>query len=300
MVAPMHPTWRFPCCVATTASLLLVAPAVGCSSDDSKSAGTIYDRLGQEDGIRAAVTDIVVDRIAADPRINAYFFNSGGDVGIIINCLTLQLGSLTGGPQEYPNADCRDMKSSHEGLGISDADFMDLAGHVVDELNERGVAQADIDVIVEALTGMYDDIVEDPNNDATVYQRVGRQPGIQTTVASFYGVVASNPALSSFFTGIDQARFEACLTRQLCAIDGPCDYGSEAVGLDPAFPDSPCQDMVTAHAGLGITVDDFNALVADLTTTLDDAGIAADDRDAILAVFGPLCAEVVGDPATCG
>jgi truncated hemoglobin YjbI len=295
MVPAMFARRSIPLACALTFGLL------GCSgSNDTNGEGTIYDRLGQEEGIRAAVTDIVVDRIAPDPRINAYFFNRGVDVGIVINCLTLQLGSLTGGPQEYPNADCRDMKSSHEGLGISDSDFFDLAGHVVDELSERGVGPADIDAIVAALTGMYDDVVEDPNDNATVYQRVGRQPGIQATVASFYSIVAANPALMSFFTGVDRARFEACLTRQLCAIDGPCEYGDEAVGLDPAFPSTVCQDMMSSHAGIAITIDDFNALVSDLTTALDDAGIAANDRDAILGVLGPLCAEIVSDPATCG
>jgi hemoglobin len=299
-MVPAMFAWRRPIPLACA----LTVGLLGCSSTNGtngeSSEGTIYDRLGQEEGIRAAVTDIVVDRIAPDPRINAYFFNRGVDVGIVINCLTLQLGSLTGGPQEYPNADCRDMKSSHEGLGISDADFMDLAGHVVDELNERGVAQADIDVIVDALVGMYDDVVEDPSDNATVYQRAGRQPGIQATVASFYAIVAANPALNAFFTDVDQPRFEACLTRQLCAIDGPCEYGDEAVGLDPAFPDTVCQDMMSSHAGAGITIDDFQALVADLTTALDDAGIAANDRDAILGVLGPLCTEIVEDASTCG
>lgn len=304
----MQLAWRTPLSLALISTLTLALPACkggdGNESGDDETGGggdTIYDRLGQEEGIEAAVTSLVVNRIAPDPRINAYFFNDGVDVGIVIGCLTQQLGSLTGGPQEYPGENCRDMKSSHEGLGISDADFMDLAGHVVDELTDRGVAQADIDAIVEALTGMYGDIVEDPDNDATVYQRVGRQPGIQAAVAEFYTIISTDPAIMGFFTGVDQGRLEACLTRQLCSIDGPCEYGAEAVGLDPSFPEgsSPCQDMVTSHEGLQITIDDFNALVADLTTALDNAGVAPADRDAILGVLGPLCTEIVADTATC-
>lgn len=269
------------------------------SGDETGGGDTIYDRLGQEEGIRDAVTDLVVDRIAPDPKINAYFLNDGVDVGIVIDCLTLQLSALTGGPQEYPGTDCRDMKSSHEGLGISDADFMDLAGHVVDELTERGVAQADIDTITAALVGMYDDIVEDATNDATVYQRVGRYPGIQTAVAEFYTLITTNPAIMGFFADTDQTRLEACLTRQLCSIDGPCDYGAEAIGLDPSYGDTPCQDMMTSHEGLTITIEDFGALVADLTTALDNNGVAPADRDAILGVLGPLCADIVSDPAAC-
>src|SRR5690606_17622448 len=147
-----------------------------------------------------------------------YFLNSGVDIGVVVSCLTLQLSAATGGPQEYPgDSGCRDMKTVHEGMGISDSDFMDLAGHVVDELTERGVAQADIDAIVNALTGMYDDIVEDPDNNATVYQRVGRVPGIQAAVADFYTIITTNPAIMGFFSSVDQARLEACLTRQLCS-----------------------------------------------------------------------------------
>jgi hemoglobin len=171
----------------------------------------------------------------------------------------------------------------------------------VAELTDRGVAQEDIDVIVEALTGMHDDIVEDVDNNATVYQRVGRQPGIQDIVADFYTIITTDAAIMGFFAGTDQARLEACLTRQLCSIDGPCDYGSEAVGLDPAFPEGAgaCKDMITSHEGLTITIEDFGALVTDLTTALDNAGVATADRDAILGVLGPLCAEIVTDTATC-
>jgi hemoglobin len=282
-------------------TLALSACKGGDASEGNETGGdeTIYDRLGQEPGIRAAVTDIVVDRIAPDARINAYFLTTNVDVSFVINCLTLQLGALTGGPEEYPGADCRDMKTSHEGLGISTDDFLDLAGHVVDELVERGVAQADIDVIVEALTGMIDDIVEDPNNDATVYQRAGRLPGIQAVVADFYTIITTNPAIMGFFTDVDQTRLEACLARQLCSIDGPCDYGAEAVGLDPSYGGSACRDMMSSHEGLMITLEDFTALASDLALALDNAGVAASDRDAIMAVLGPLCAEIVEDSAIC-
>ena len=303
----MQLAWRTPLSLALI-STLLALPACkggdGNENGDGETGGddTIYKRLGEEMGIQEAVTSLVVNRIAPDPRINGYFLNSGVDISVVVSCLTLQLSAATGGPQEYPgDSGCRDMKTSHEGLGISDSDFMDLAGHVVDELTDRGVAQADIDVIVEVLTGMYDDIVEDPDNHATVYQRVGRVPGIQAAVAEFYTIISTDPAIMGFFTGVDQARLEACLTRQLCSIDGPCEYGSEYIGVDAAFPEgsSPCQDMVTSHDGLAITIDDFNALVADLTTALDNAGVTPADRDAILGVLGPLCTEIVEDTASC-
>lgn len=293
---------RLPHLLLTATAALGLAFAPACKSDDGgddEAGGTLYDRLGGEPGIETVVENVVVNRIAPDPRINAYFLNDGVDVGIVINCLVLQLGSLTGGPQEYPGPDCRDMKTSHEGLGISDADFQNLAEHFVAELEAQGVASEDIDTIVAALTDMYDDVVEDPNDNATVYQRVGRKPGLQAVVADFYTTITTDPAIMGFFMDTDQVRLEACLTRQLCAIDGPCEYGAEAVALDPSYGDTPCQDMMSSHEGLMITAADFQALVDDLNLVLTDAAIATEDKDAILAVLAPLCADIVEDPATC-
>jgi hemoglobin len=289
------------CSIASSLIALTLLSACKTGGDgDDETGGTLYDRLGGEEGIHAVVESAVVTRIAADPKINAYFLNSEVQVGVVINCLTDQLGNLTGGPQEYPNADCRDMQESHEGLGISDADFQDLAGHFVAELEARGVADDDIQIIVDALTGMYDDIVEDPENNATVYQRVGRQPAIQLVVTDFVNLVLADPTLMAFFAATDRVRLEACLVRQVCGIDGPCEYGFEAVDLQPeVFEAGACRTMMASHEGLTITIEDFQALVGHLVTAMGNAGVAQPDQDAITGALGPLCAEIVSDPATC-
>ncbi|MFV8750749.1 group I truncated hemoglobin [Nannocystaceae bacterium ST9] len=280
--------------------LLTACPSGGDEGEgNDETADTLYDRLGGEEGIQAVVQAAVVNRIAADPKINAYFLNSSVDVGIVIGCLTDQLGNLTGGPQEYPNANCRDMKTSHEGLGISDNDFNDLAGHFVAELTERGVSEADIQTIVDALTGMHDDIVEDADGTATVYQRVGRQPAIQTVVTNFVDLVVADPTLMAFFAATDRDRLEGCLVRQVCGIDGPCEYGFEVPDLQPVFAAGVCRDMISSHEGIVITIEDFSALVGHLITAMTDAGVTQADQDAITGVLGPLCADIVTDPATC-
>ncbi len=285
---------------------LALASLTGCNGgnedegNDDVGEGTLYDRLGGEDGIRMVVTDAVVNRIAADPKINAYFVNDGVDPGIVIECLVKQLGSLTGGPQVYPEPDgCRDMKESHEGLGISTNDFQDLAGHFNDALTDAGVAQADIDTIMTALADMAPDIVEDANNDMTVYQRVGRQPAIQTVVTDFVDRVLADAALAPYFTDTDRVRLELCLVRQVCGIDGPCEYGMENTGLLTALGDNKCLDMASSHAGLGITIEDFNALVGHLDMALTDAGVAVADKDAVLGALGPACSDIVADPSSC-
>jgi hemoglobin len=289
-------------------SLLALTLLFGCKTesdgegdvDDEGGDGTLYERLGGEQGIEAVVTAAVVDRIAADPRINAYFLNSSVEVGFVINCLTIQLGSLTGGPQEYPNADCRDMQTSHEGLGISDEDFNDLAGHFEDELTARGVAAADIQTIMDALGGMHDDIVEDAPGTATMYQRVGRYPAIQTVMTGFVDLVLADPTLMAFFADTDRVRLEACLSRQVCGIDGPCEYGFEVPGLQPMeFGAGACRSMMDSHGMLTITIEDFQALVGHLGTAMTDAGISMEDQGVILGALGPLCTEIVSDPTSC-
>lgn len=283
-------------------STLALAPACKPAEeegDDETADGTIYERLGGEEGIRTVVEDAVLNRIAADPKINAFFFNEGVDISITINCLVDQLGFLTGGPQIYPNDNCRDMKTSHEGMGVSDQDFNDLAGHFVMALTDAGVAQADIDVIAGALTDMYPDIVEDPTNDGSVYQRVGRQPAIQAVVTAFVDLVVADPTLVAFFATTDRGRLEACLVRQVCGIDGPCEYGLEVPALQPELGGTVCRDMVSSHEGITITIEDFQALVGHLVTAMTDAGVAQADQDAVLGALGPLCADIVTDAATC-
>ena len=46
-----------------------------------------------------------------------------------------------------------------------------------------------------------------------------------------------------------------------------------------------CRDMKTAHHGLGIREDDFDAFVGDVVTTLMQSGIAQDDIDALGPAF---------------
>jgi len=145
-------------------------------------------------------------------------------------------------------------------------------------------------------------IVEDPDDDATVYQRVGRKPAIATVVDDFVVRVVGDMEINGFFTATDAARLSTCLVRQVCAIDGPCKYGE---GVEAALNGTPCKDMASSHAGLvddngdGISLQDFNALAGHLVAALDGAGVAASDRDAIVGAIAPLCGEIIADPAQC-
>ena len=292
---------------------LCLGLAAACGGDDDGAGPdapgadaaptTLYQRLGEEAGIRTAITGFV-GRVVADPKINGYFLNGAVDGGRLIDCLVKQVGNATGGPQVYPDPPatengCRDMTAAHAGLGISTQDMNDLVGHLVAELTADGVAAGDIETIGTVLGGLAGDIIEDDANDATVYQRVGRKPAITLVVDNFVARVAADARINGFFATTDIPRLKTCLVRQVCSIDGPCEYGDEVTGAEPGVSaEAPCRDMASSHEGLmsggdGIAIEDFNALVEDLVTEVDAAGVAPADRDALLGALGPLCPMIV-------
>jgi len=284
--------------------------ATGGTGGTTGTSDTLYARLGEEAGIKKVV-DNFIGRVIADPKINGYFLNQQVDAANLSACLVKQLGSATGGPQTY---DCKDMKSAHAGLGISQKDFDDLAGHLVDELTAQKVAQDDINTIVGVLAPMATDIVEDATNDKSIYQRAGRKPGIQTVITNFAGKVVADNTLNGFFAGADLGRIGTCLVRQVCeATGGPCKYGFEVdAGKDADGKDiepgvgkaNVCRDMKSSHAAINasatpITITDFNKLVGHVVDALTEAGVQSDDITAIGAALGPTCKDIVKDGVGC-
>jgi hemoglobin len=114
---------------------------------------SLYDRLGQEVGIRTAVDDFYV-RVVSDPELAPFF--EGIDLPRLRRHQTALLSQVTGGPIEYSG---RDLAAGHAGLGIGPADFDRVVGHLVATLTALGVAAEDIGEVGAALTAHRDDIV---------------------------------------------------------------------------------------------------------------------------------------------
>ena len=114
---------------------------------------SLYDRLGQEVGIRTAVDDFYV-RVVSDPELAPFF--EGIDLARLRRHQTALLSQVTGGPIEYSG---RDLAAGHAGLGIGPADFDRVVGHLVATLTGLGVAAEDIGEVGAALTAHRDDIV---------------------------------------------------------------------------------------------------------------------------------------------
>jgi hemoglobin len=120
---------------------------------------TLYDRLGGKPAITAVVDEFVA-RVAADKRINSFFAGLAGDpnrLAAFKGKLVDQICEASGGPCKYTG---RDMKSAHQGMGITEADFNALVEDLVGALDRFKVAPDDKQTLLGVLGPMKKDIVE--------------------------------------------------------------------------------------------------------------------------------------------
>jgi len=147
--------------------VLMTGFVAGCASDATRdtspptremstSAPTLYQRLGEKPAITAVVDDFV-GRVAADNRINGKFATT--NIPRLKKNLVDQICAASGGPCTYTG---RDMKSTHAGMGITDAEFDALVGDLVAALNKFKVGEREKNELLSVLGPMRKDIVERP------------------------------------------------------------------------------------------------------------------------------------------
>ena len=137
-------------CLAT---LLLLATASGAQT----TGPSLYKRLGGYDAI-AAVTDDFIGRLAADATLAKFFAGHSTDSKQRIRQHVVDfLCVATGGPCVYKG---RDMKTSHTGLGITEADWNRSVQHLVASLDKFSVPQREKEDLLAAASGLKKDIFE--------------------------------------------------------------------------------------------------------------------------------------------
>lgn len=99
------------------------------------SEATLYERLGGEDGIRAIATDIF-DLHKQNDVIKARYVDSDRDN--VIRLVTEFICVGTGGPQEYTG---RDMLTTHRGMNINEAEYMEVVDDIMAALDKHGVGE---------------------------------------------------------------------------------------------------------------------------------------------------------------
>jgi hemoglobin len=118
---------------------------------------SLYHRLGGYDAI-AAFADDLLARLLADPQLGIYWKGKCKDsLRKERQVLVDYLCAAAGGPVNYSG---RDMKTSHEGLGISESDWDVFAKHAVASLEDLGVPQREKNDVLALASSLKGDIVE--------------------------------------------------------------------------------------------------------------------------------------------
>jgi len=120
----------------------------------------------------------------------------------------------------------------------------------------------------------------------SLYKRLGGYDALAAVTDDFLGRLAADPRFGKFFVGhsIDSIKkIRQLIVDQLCAATGgPCAYTG--------------RDMKSAHAGLGITGQDWDAQAKLLVATLDKFQVPAKEKDEVLVLVTSLKKDIVEKP----
>ena len=118
---------------------------------------SLYERLGGYDGIVVSVDDLL-PRLMNDGQLGRFWQNRGQDgVARERQLLIGFLCNATGGSMYYTG---RDMKVSHEGMGISESDWSLFTGHMAASLDTLSVGEPERGEVLGFMDSLKGDIVE--------------------------------------------------------------------------------------------------------------------------------------------
>jgi hemoglobin len=117
----------------------------------------LYYRVGGYDGIAAFVDDLL-PRLLSDPQIGVYWKGKCKDSmkkdrQLLVDFVSAALG----GPVNYLG---RDMKTSHEGLAISESDWNVFIQHTLASMDDLGVRDPERGEVLACVAGLKGDVVE--------------------------------------------------------------------------------------------------------------------------------------------
>lgn len=140
------------CALVMTIGLLLFVTSVQAEEKRKH----LYERLGGYDAISAVVSDFA-DHVFADKKLAPFF---GGwppekqarfkQLNVLLVC------KATGGPSTYIG---RTMPVTHQGMGVTDMNFDQVAGHLSDTLDKFKVPKAEKAELLGVVGGLRGDIV---------------------------------------------------------------------------------------------------------------------------------------------
>ena len=148
--------------VVAALALALGAPSLAAAEPAAPAPAptlSLYQRIGGYNTL-AAVTDDFLARLTTDRDLSVFFAgHAQNSIKRIRQDLVDFLCQATGGPCEYTG---RDMKTAHQGLGITQAQWdhgVALLDQALDQCRVTGQEKADVLALVQTLTHA---IVEKP------------------------------------------------------------------------------------------------------------------------------------------
>lgn len=119
-----------------------------------------------------------------------------------------------------------------------------------------------------------------PYSSARLADAFGGRLGIEHIADRTIELSEEDPRIAHIFVSHDTVRIKRTLGEQFCfLLNAGCEYTG--------------RDMKTAHAGLGVTRADLNALVENLQTAMREAGVPFAAQNKLLAKLAPMSRQVV-------
>lgn len=108
----------------------------------------------------------------------------------------------------------------------------------------------------------------------------GGREGIRRIAERTVDISEADPRIAAIFESHDMVRLKRTLAEQFCyLVNAGCDYTG--------------RDMKTAHAEMGVTRADMNALVENLQAAMREAGVPFGAQNRLLAKLAPMSRDVV-------
>ena len=121
------------------------------------TAASLYQRLGDYDAI-AAATDELLARLQGDPQLRNYWKGARNNNQRRARQLIVDfMAEAAGGPAFYTG---RDMKTSHEGMGIEERDWDLFMHHAAATLDHFAVSAREKEEVLAFFAGLKGDVVD--------------------------------------------------------------------------------------------------------------------------------------------
>jgi len=119
-----------------------------------------------------------------------------------------------------------------------------------------------------------------PANPPTLYERLGGRAAITAVVDDAIVTVSADPRIKSRFANAGPGLTKNLVDLVCLRTGGPCKYTGA--------------DMATAHEGMFIRDDEFDALVEDMAKSLDKFKVPQREKDESLALLRQMRNAIVG------